>query len=48
MIQPGKSIKETLVFAPKNVGTVTAEWIITGDDGRGVQTITISGTGRRR
>lgn len=48
VIQPGKSVTETMVFAPSVVGPITVGWIITGDDDRGLQTVKMTGTGTRR
>jgi len=44
-IAPATSIQETVQFAPTTNGPVTGSWLIEGNDGNGVQTITLTGTG---
>jgi hypothetical protein len=44
-IAPNSSIQETVQFAPTTLGSATAYWYIEGNDGNGVQTITLTGTG---
>ncbi len=44
-IAPNSSIQETVQFAPTSNGSATANWYIEGNDGNGVQTITLTGTG---
>jgi hypothetical protein len=39
------SIQETVQFAPTSDGSVSATWLLEGNDGNGVQTVTITGTG---
>jgi iron transport multicopper oxidase len=42
---PGESVTETVAFTPTVAGAVSDTWIITGDDGSGPRTISLSGTG---
>jgi hypothetical protein len=43
---PGNSsIEETVQFSPTTTGPLTSNWLITGDDGSGLQTVTFTGTG---
>ena len=44
-IAPNTSIQETVKFAPTSDGAVSATWLLQGNDGNGVQTVTITGTG---
>ena len=44
-ISPNTSIEESVQFAPTSVGPFTGVWLLEGDDGNGVQTITLSGIG---
>ena len=44
-IAPNTSIQESVQFAPTTNGPATAYWYIQGNDGSGVQTITLTGTG---
>jgi hypothetical protein len=44
-IAPNSSIQETVSFAPTSDGPATASWYIEGNDGNGVQTVTLTGTG---
>jgi hypothetical protein len=39
---------ETVRFSPTRTGPASASWVIEGDDGSGVQTITFMGTGARQ
>jgi len=39
------SNQETVQFAPTEIGAVSSTWLIGGNDGSGVQTVTITGTG---
>jgi len=39
------STQETVQFAPTAAGPVSSSWIVQGDDGSGVQTVTMTGTG---
>jgi len=44
-IAPDSSIQETVQFAPTGDGPVSATWLLEGNDGNGVQTVTVTGTG---
>jgi hypothetical protein len=44
-IAPNTSIQESVKFTPTSDGPFTATWLLEGDDGNGVQTVTLSGTG---
>ncbi len=44
-IEPNTSIQETVQFAPTADGPVSATWLLEGNDGNGVQTVTLNGTG---
>jgi hypothetical protein len=44
-IAPNSSIQETVQFAPTSDGAVSATWLLEGNDGNGVQTVTLNGTG---
>ena len=44
-ILPGQSLTEFVTFAPLRSGAQTDGWIITADDGSGVQTVSFSGLG---
>jgi hypothetical protein len=44
-IAPNTSIQETVQFTPTSVGPYSATWLLEGNDGNGVQTVTLSGTG---
>jgi outer membrane protein OmpA-like peptidoglycan-associated protein len=44
-IAPNTSIPETVQFAPTSDGLVSATWLLEGNDGNGVQTVTLTGTG---
>ena len=44
-IAPNTSIQETVQFKPTSDGAVSATWLLEGNDGNGVQTVTITGTG---
>ncbi|HVA99859.1 MAG TPA: choice-of-anchor D domain-containing protein [Acidimicrobiales bacterium] len=39
------SVQEAVQFAPASTGSVSSTWIIEGNDGSGVQTVTLTGTG---
>ncbi len=39
------SITETVQFAPTTTGPVTGQWLLQGNDGNGVQTVVLTGTG---
>ncbi len=41
------SLTETIRFTPRTTGTLTDHWLITGNDGSGVQTVTFTGTAAR-
>ncbi len=45
VIAPDSSIDETVSFSPSALGAASASWSITGDDGSGPQTLTVSGVG---
>jgi hypothetical protein len=43
---PGNSsIEETVQFSPTTTGPLASNWLITGNDGSGLQTVTFTGTG---
>jgi hypothetical protein len=44
-IAGNSSISETVEFAPTSAGPATAQWLLEGNDGNGVQTVTLTGTG---
>jgi iron transport multicopper oxidase len=44
-IAPNTSLQETVQFAPTSDGPFSATWLLEGNDGNGVQTVTLSGTG---
>ena len=44
-IAPNTSIEETVQFAPTADGPASATWQLEGNDGNGVQTVTLTGTG---
>ncbi len=44
-LEPGQSQVETVDFTPAATGDQTAQWLIQGDDGSGLQTINFDGTG---
>ncbi len=44
-IAPNSSIQETVQFAPTSDGPFSATWLLEGNDGNGVQTVTLTGTG---
>jgi len=44
-IAPNTSIPETVQFKPTSDGTVSATWLLQGNDGNGIQTVTITGNG---
>jgi hypothetical protein len=44
-IAPNTSIEESVQFTPTSVGPYSATWLLEGNDGNGVQTVTLSGTG---
>ena len=44
-IAAGASVTETVQFAPTATGGATDSWVLTGNDGSGVQTVTFTGTG---
>jgi hypothetical protein len=44
-ISPNTSIQETVEFSPTSDGAVTGTWLLEGNDGNGVQTVTLTGTG---
>lgn len=44
-IAPNSSIEETVRFAPPADGAASSTWLIEGNDGNGVQTVTLTGTG---
>jgi hypothetical protein len=43
VIPPGQSVFEVVTFAPATTGTFADQWIITGNDGSGVQTVALTG-----
>jgi hypothetical protein len=45
VIAPDSSIVETVQFAPTSTGAASATWLLEGNDGSGVQTVTLTGTG---
>ena len=45
VIEPGQSVVEQVSFTPTATGDQTATWLIQGDDGSGLQTVTFDGTG---
>jgi hypothetical protein len=45
VIAPDTSIVETVQFAPTTAGPASSTWLLEGNDGNGVQTVTMSGTG---
>ena len=44
-IAPNTSIEESVQFTPTSDGPFTGTWLLEGNDGNGVQTVTLSGTG---
>ncbi|MGC1238349.1 MAG: choice-of-anchor D domain-containing protein [Acidimicrobiales bacterium] len=44
-IAPNTSVQETVRFSPTRNGYVTATWLLKGNDGNGVQRVTVTGTG---
>jgi hypothetical protein len=44
-IAPNTSIQETVEFSPTTDGAVTGTWLLEGNDGSGIQTVTLTGTG---
>jgi hypothetical protein len=44
-IPPGTTLTEVVRFAPTSAGPAASTWLITGDDGSGLQTVTFTGTG---
>ncbi|WP_052226461.1 choice-of-anchor D domain-containing protein [Microbacterium mangrovi] len=44
-LEPGDSLSVPVQFAPTKGGTFTGTYIVTGDDGTGAKTITLTGTG---
>jgi hypothetical protein len=44
-LAPNTSIQETVQFSPMSDGSVSATWLLEGNDGNGVQTVTLTGTG---
>jgi iron transport multicopper oxidase len=44
-IAPDTSIPETVRFTPTGDGLVSSTWLLEGNDGNGVQTVTLTGTG---
>jgi hypothetical protein len=47
-IASNTSVQETVKFAPTKNGYVTATWLLEGNDGNGVQRVTLMGTGYTR
>jgi hypothetical protein len=45
VIAANTSIVESVEFAPSAVGAASSTWLIEGNDGNGVQTVTLTGTG---
>ena len=45
VIAADTSIVETVRFAPTTTGPASSTWLLEGNDGNGVQTVTITGTG---
>ena len=43
-IEPGEAIHQGVTFSPTKAGTFTGTYVITGNDGRGPQTVTFTGT----
>ncbi len=41
------ALVETVRFSPERAGRASATWVINGDDGSGLQTVTFTGTGAR-
>jgi hypothetical protein len=46
-IASNTSVQETARFSPTKSGWVTATWLLEGNDGNGVQRVTLTGTGYR-
>jgi hypothetical protein len=44
-LAPNTSIQESVSFTPTSTGPVTGTWLLEGNDGSGVQTVTMTGTG---
>ena len=44
-IAPNSAIEESVQFAPTSDGPDSATWLLEGNDGNGVQTVTLTGTG---
>ena len=44
-LAPNTSIQESVKFTPTSSGPVSATWLLEGNDGSGVQTVTMTGTG---
>jgi len=44
-LAPNSSIPETVQFTPTGDGLVSSTWLLEGNDGSGVQTVTLTGTG---
>ncbi len=44
-IAPNTSIEESVQFTPTSAGPFTGTWLLEGNDGNGVQTVTLTGTG---
>ncbi|MHA3702940.1 choice-of-anchor D domain-containing protein [Jatrophihabitans sp. YIM 134969] len=44
-LAPGDTIEQPLTFSPTAAGAFTGTYLITGDDGRGAQPVTVKGTG---
>ncbi len=44
-IAPGKTLTETVVFAPTAAGPASGAWVINGDDTSGLHEVTFTGTG---
>jgi len=45
VIAADTSIQESVQFAPTSTGPLSATWLVEGNDGNGVQTVTLNGTG---
>ena len=43
VLSPGDTIQQSVTFAPATAYPATASYLITGDDGQGVQTVTLTG-----
>jgi hypothetical protein len=41
----GTSVTESVTFAPSDLGSVGAQWVVAANDGQGARTVTLSGSG---